>query len=52
MKSMLSWQLKQAGKRRAEIRHSYQIENFGLIPETVDDAFAPYLDFIASRGIR
>jgi len=52
MKSMLSWQLKQAGKRRTEIRHRYDLQEFGLTPEMVDEAFAPYLDFTASLGIR
>ncbi len=52
MKSMLSWQLKQEGKRRAETRHQYDLRDFGLTPEMVDEAFASYLDFITSLGIR
>lgn len=52
MDSMVSWNRRQAEKRSKETRHSYQLQDFGLTPEMVDEAFAPYLDFITSLGIR
>ena len=52
VKSMLSWQLKQAGKRRTETRHQYDLQDFGLAPDKVNEAFASYLDYITSLGIR
>ncbi len=52
MDSMVSWNRRQAKKRSKETRHSYQLQDFGLTPEMVDEAFAPYLDFITSLGIR
>ena len=41
MKSMPSWQLKQAGKRRAEFRHRYDLQDFGLTPEIVETHSPP-----------
>ena len=52
MDSMLGWEQRQAEKRRAETRHSYQLQDFGLTPEMVDETFSPYLDFITALGIR
>ena len=49
---MEDWLLLQAEQRRGEPRHRYRLEDFGLTPQRVDDAFAPYRDFISSRGIR
>ena len=50
--AMMEWHLKQTEKRREEVRHRYNLQDFGLAPEAVDDAFAPYLDFIKTNGIR
>lgn len=50
--SMMQWNMRQTEKRRGEVRHRYQLQDFGLTPEMVDDAFSPYLDFIASLGFR
>ena len=36
---------------RPEARHEYRIEDYGLTPDAVDEAFAPYRDFFAARGI-
>ena len=49
---MEDWLSLQAEQRRGEPRHRYSLEDFGLTPQRVDDAFAPYRDFISSRGIR
>ena len=40
-----------AEQRRQEPRHEYRLEDYGLTPEAVDEAFAPYRDFVAARGI-
>ena len=45
------WLARQEERRSREPPHRYRLEDFGLTPEMVDDAFAPYLDFIGSRGI-
>ena len=49
---MEKWLSRQAEQRRSEPPHRYALEDFGITPEMVDDAFAPYRDFIDSRGIR
>jgi len=49
---MEEWLSRQAEQRRNEPAHRYSLEDFGLTPEKVDDAFAPYREFIDSRGIR
>ncbi len=41
----------QEEQRRQEPRHEYRLEDYGLTPEAVDEAFAPYRDFVAARGI-
>lgn len=48
MEAWLSWQ---AELRRRETRHSYRLKDFGLTADEVNDAFAPYLDFAAAKGI-
>ena len=50
--SMERWHLRQTEKRRGEIRHRYDLPDFGLTPKMVDEAFAPYLDFITSLGLQ
>ena len=50
--AMEDWQLRQAEKRRSETRHRYDLQDFGLAPEAVDEAFAPYREFVTARGIR
>ncbi len=49
--AMDEWLALQAEQRRHEPRHEYSLEDYGLTPEAVDDAFAPYRDFTAARGI-
>ena len=48
---MEEWLARQEEQRRSEPPHRYSLDDFGLTPEMVDDAFAPYRDFIGSRGI-
>ena len=48
---MEKWLARQEEQRRSEPPHRYSLDDFGLTPEMVDDAFAPYRDFIGSRGI-
>ena len=50
--AMEDWQLRQAEIRRGETRHRYDLQDFGLTPQDVDGAFAPYRDFVTARGIR
>ena len=52
VKSMEDWQEQQAQKRRGEKRHRYDLDDYGLTPEEVNEAFARYRDFITDRGIR
>ena len=49
---MEAWLSRQAEVRRREPPHRYRLEDFALTPEAVDAAFAPYRDFIDTRGIR
>ena len=49
---MDAWLFRQAELRRQEPPHRYSLEDFGLTPEAVDAAFAPYRDFMDTRGIR
>ena len=49
--AMDEWLTLQAEQRRQEPRHEYRLEDYGLTPEAVDEAFAPYRDFVAARGI-
>ena len=49
--AMEEWLALQAEQRRHEPRHEYALEDYGLTPDAVDAAFAPYRDFVAARGI-
>ncbi len=49
---MNSWLQQQEERRRHERRHSYALDDYGLTQGEVSDAFAPYLEFAAGRGIR
>ena len=48
---MERWRLRQAEQRRQEPRHEYRLEDYGLTPESVNDAFSSYREFVAVRGI-
>ena len=52
IKAMEDWRERQAQKRRGEERHRYDLDDYGLTPEEVNEAFARYRDFITDRGIR
>ncbi len=49
--AMEEWLALQAEQRRQEPRHEYSLEDYGLTSGTVNDAFAPYRNFVAARGI-
>ena len=49
--AMAAWLPLQAEQRRQEPRHEYRLEDFGLTLAGVNDAFAPYRQFVAARGI-
>ena len=49
--TMTAWLSLQAEQRRQEPRHEYRLEDFGLTPARVNDAFAPYRQFVTARGI-
>ena len=48
---MREWLSLQEKQRREEPPHEYRLEDYGLTPKAVDEAFAPYRDFVAARGI-
>ena len=48
---MHEWLTLQAEQRRQEPRHEYRLEDYGLTPESVNEAFSPYNEFVTSRGI-
>ena len=50
--AMDDWLFRQEEQRRQEERHRYTLEEYGLTPEAVNAAFARYLDFITTHGIR
>ena len=50
--TMEDWQERQAQQRRGEKRHRYDLEDYGLTPKAVNDAFARYREFITTSGIR
>jgi hypothetical protein len=50
--AMNAWQERQAERRRHEVRHSYNLADYDLTPETVDAAFSGYREFTAARNIR
>ena len=47
---MQKWLTLQEEQRRQEPQHKYRLEDYSLTPETVNEAFAPYRDFVATRG--
>ena len=49
--AMQEWLTLQEEERRQEPRHEYRLEDYGLTPEAVNEAFAPYRGFVAARGI-
>ena len=49
---MEAWLVRRAEQRREEPPHRYRLEDYGLTPKAVDEAFAPYRDFVAARGVR
>ena len=48
--AMQEWLRIQEEQRSKEPPHEYRLEDYGLTPETVNEAFAPYRDFAAARG--
>ena len=50
--AMREWLRIQEEQRREEPPHEYRLEDYGLTPETVNEAFAPYRDFVATRGFQ
>ncbi len=48
--AMQEWLRIQEEQRIKEPPHEYRLEDYGLTPETVNEAFAPYRDFAAARG--
>ena len=50
--AMEEWRSRQAGQRRRENRHRYDLEDYGLTAEEVNAEFERYREFISSRGIR
>ena len=46
-----AWLQEQAEQRRQEPPHEYRLEDYGLTPDAVDEAFAPHREFVAARGI-
>lgn len=49
---MEAWLDEQGERRRTEKRHSYDIADFGLTRDKVDEAFARYLTFVSEKGLR
>ena len=49
--AMQEWLTLQEEQRRHEPRHEYRLEDYGLTPERVSEAFTPYSGFVAARGI-
>ena len=49
--AMQEWLTLQEEQRRQEPRHEYRLEDYGLTPEAVNEAFEPYRGFVAARGI-
>ena len=49
--AMNAWLSGQAERRRREVRHRYRLEDYGLTPDEVDAAFAPYREFAEALGI-
>ena len=47
---MRVWLTLQEERRRQEPRHDFRLDDYGLTPQTVNEAFAPYWDFVAMLG--
>ncbi len=52
VEAMEDWRERQAEQRRGEKRHRYDLGDYGITPEQVNEAFARYRDFMTDRGIR
>ena len=50
--TVVKWLGEQREPRRKETRHKYDIADYGLTSEMVDEAFARYRDFLTSTGMR
>ena len=50
--AMVKWLYEQRERRRKEKRHRYDIADYGLTHEMVDEAFARYRNFLSSTGTR
>ncbi len=50
-RAMQEWFTIQEEQRRQEPRHEYRLEDYGLTPAAVNEAFAPYREYVATRGI-
>ena len=50
--AMEIWLDEQMERRRTEKRHTYDIADYGLTREKIDEAFARYLDFLSGSGRR
>ena len=50
-RAMQGWLTLQEEQRRQEPRHEYRLEDYGLTPAGVNEAFAPYREYVATRGI-
>ncbi len=48
---MQQWLTIQEEQRRQEPRHEYKLEDYGLTQESVNEAFEPYREFAATRGL-
>ena len=51
VQAMKSWYVRQANQRRREPSHQYKLDDYGLTPESVNDAFGFYREFVGYRGI-
>jgi thioester reductase-like protein len=50
--AMEDWLDEQSERRRTEKRHTYDIADYGLTQETIDDAFVRYRDFLSGHSRR
>ena len=50
--AMEAWLDEQSERRRTEKRHTYDIADYGLTREAIDEAFVRYLDFLSGSGRR
>ncbi len=52
IEAMEDWREGQAQQRQGEKRHRYDLGDYGITPEQVNEAFARYRNFMTDRGIR